>query len=202
MNTPHVSYICGNSSGVKTYTDTALFLLKKTPCIITPHHNANVIIPVAEQETQENAITWQEKDGIVVWQTLLGWLHVCVLCAPRGETRALFLFQKHDPLSPHTFEPGAKVLNGSDLSGLWWPPLASNLPAVHPSSPAHCPVTPVCAGNRSSTPRGEEVTPPPTGQGRSNVRGSPPEGQKTSEKCKTKKKKMDRGVWGLEDKRK
>lgn len=31
--------------------------IKKTPCIITPHHNANVIIPVAEQETQENAIT-------------------------------------------------------------------------------------------------------------------------------------------------
>lgn len=31
--------------------------IKKTPCIITPHRNANVIIPVAEQETQENAIT-------------------------------------------------------------------------------------------------------------------------------------------------
>ncbi|KAG7511183.1 hypothetical protein JOB18_042776 [Solea senegalensis] len=44
--------------------------------------------------------------------------------------------EKHDPLSPHTFELGAKVLNGSDLCGLCWPPLASNPPAVHPSSPA------------------------------------------------------------------
>lgn len=76
-----------------------------------------------------------------------------------GETRALFLLQKHDPLSPRTFELGAKVLNGSDLCGLCWPPLASNPPAVHPSSPAHRPVPPVCRGRTSSTPLGPRIDP-------------------------------------------
>lgn len=70
------------------------------------------------------------------------------------ETRALFLLHKHDPLSPHTFELGAKVLNGCDLCGLCWPLLASNPPAVHPSSQEHCPVPPVCRGNRTSTTSG------------------------------------------------
>lgn len=76
-----------------------------------------------------------------------------------GETRALFLLQKHDPLSPSTFELGAKVLNGCDLCGLCWPPLASNPPAVHPSSPAHCPVPPVCRGKKRSTPLGLRTDP-------------------------------------------
>lgn len=61
-------------------------------------------------------------------------------------SRSVILFH---PI-PLSWEP--RVLNGADLCGLSWPPLASNPPAVHPSSPAHWPVPPVCRGNGRSTP--------------------------------------------------
>ncbi|CAB1432524.1 unnamed protein product [Pleuronectes platessa] len=58
----------------------------------------------------------------------------------RGGKQELFFSSRSMILfHPRTFEPGAKVLNGSDLCGPCWPPLASNPPAVPPSSPAHCP---------------------------------------------------------------
>ncbi|TNN80193.1 hypothetical protein EYF80_009518 [Liparis tanakae] len=73
----------------------------------------------------------------------------------REETRALFLLQKHDPLSPRTFEPGAKVFNGGDLCDPCWPPLASKPPSYSSFQPSTLPsIPPVCRGKRSSTPLG------------------------------------------------
>lgn len=98
---------------------------------------------------------WGCCSGESAWLT--AWL--CPLWAKR-ETRALFLLQKHDPLSPHTFELGAKIFNRCDLCDLHWPTLASNPPAVRLSS---CPVPLVCRGKRRSTPLGLRSDPPSQG---------------------------------------
>lgn len=86
-----------------------------------------------------------------------------------GQTRAPFLLQERDPVSAHTFELEPRVLNGCDLCGLCWPPLAFNPPAVHPSRPAHWPVRPVCRGNGRSTPPGLRSDPQDQGRNTAGV---------------------------------
>lgn len=85
---------------------------------------------------------------------LAGCTAVSFVC--NEETRALFLLQKHDPLSPRTFEPGAKVFNACDLCGPCRPP---NPVAFHSQAQHTAQYPQFGEAKRSSTPLGLRTDP-------------------------------------------
>lgn len=130
MNTPTAkNYIYHRRRLQEMCMDAAWFIKNKHHILLQYAASANVIIPFFFL-FPPRVKTGQRRDDSGRGCFGRVRLAACVaasLCEPRGETRALFLLQKHDPLSPTTFEPSARpffFLNARDLCDLSWPPLA------------------------------------------------------------------------------
>lgn len=129
------TYYISLATAPEMCTDTAWFIKNKHH-ILSPCCSTNVIIPVAVHRNTENVITWQEKDGVVIWESQLGWLHGCVLCEPRGNKSS---FSSPEAWSSFTHYLWA---GSQGFEWLWplWPLLAPT--GLHPSS---------CSSFQSST---------------------------------------------------
>lgn len=106
-------------------SDTAWFIKNKHH-ILSLCCSTNVIIPVAVHRNIENVITWQENDGVVVWESLLGWLLGCVLCEPQGNKSSFFSSRStilFHPI-PLSWEPRFSMdVTSVASAGPRWPPI-------------------------------------------------------------------------------
>lgn len=115
--------------------DTAWFIKNKHH-ILPLCRSTNVIIPVAMHRNTENVITWQENDGVVVWESLLGWLLDCVLCEPQGNKSSFSPAEAWSSFTPYLWA------GSQGFQWMWplWPLLAHT--GLQPSS---------CSSFQSST---------------------------------------------------
>lgn len=136
-------------------TDTAWFIKNK-------HHilllccGTNVIIFVGVHRNIENVITWQESDGVVVWESLLGWLLGCVLCEPKGNKSSFSPPEAWSSFTPYLWA-------GSQGFQWMWPlwPLLAHTGLQHSSCSSFLlPSTPGLQRQEEQRPSGPKNWPP------------------------------------------